>query len=331
MTRTRAVVHLGPIKSGTTALARYLTSATSQNVLPAGLVYPLGDLWMGRSGSIVRQRDDFDQTSVGPEGAVFTSAQTPGALDAVAHHLALMPTDRATALFIVETGGARLHPQALADSLLSRFDDVVLISMARRQDRALASIIAQRAKMWGQPSSLDPRVHLAAPDPDVESLHYDRITERWEGTGAEFRMIPYLEGDQATFAAIARIFHVLGLPTPVETKGIAGRRIHPTFSQEGMTALVEIKRRASRAWLPGSRERWQVRFDEAIAAYHASAISSGLEPSGRKFVPWALSDVDARWVLDLFHESNQRMLATVDRAGCESDWAAWEQSLGAAE
>ena len=60
MTVTRALVHLGPVKTGTTALSRYFTLTNRFGTTPKSIVFPTGDLWFGENGNIVRQRYEME-------------------------------------------------------------------------------------------------------------------------------------------------------------------------------------------------------------------------------------------------------------------------------
>jgi hypothetical protein len=319
----RIVVHIGPIKSGTTALARYLTAAADRGVLPATIVYPSGDLWFHKNGAIVRQRDELLRAEI-VEGR-FVDDEMRHTLAAIAGRL--REIGDAAAILIAETGNVRFTPATLTPALREFFDEVTYVLMARRQDAAIASIVAQRAKMWdGEVASLDPRTHVVAGDADIAGLDFDAMLDAWAPTDGEHSLtvVPYLEGDQGTFRAIARVFAALGLPDPPEVTGIEGRRIHPTFSRDGMQALVRLKRRAARwGWIPGLGSRFEQKFAETVRLYHATAIDGGVEPSGRKFAPWRLTPADREWVRARFEPSNRRFLARVDRRGFEDEWDRW--------
>lgn len=329
MNVTRAVVHLGPIKSGTTALSRYLTTAVADRVLPSHIVYPTGDLWFGRTGAIVRQRAELERLIDRDADAELTAA-----LAGVGDELRRRGGEHPTALFVIETGGARLDPQRMTAAFAPHVDEVVYVVMARPQTTAVTSIVAQRAKMWdGESASLDPRVHVERGDLDIRWLDYDALQARWMPSAGEHRLLvlPYLEGDQGTFRGIQRLFDALDLGAAPAARGIEGRRIHPTFSREGMRTLVDLKNRAHRwGWVPGVRPRLEARFREAVTVYHASAISSGVDPSGRPYRPWRLDDAERDWVATHFRRSNERFLASVERGALEAEWTQWAREAGVA-
>lgn len=330
MTVTRAVIHLGPIKSGTTALSRYLTTVAADHQMPPHIVYPAGDLWFGRAGAIVRQRAELEHLIDREPDAELTAA-----LAGVGAELRRRGGDQATAVFVIETGGARLDPARTTAAFAPHVDEVVYVVMARPQTTAVTSIVAQRAKMWdGERASLDPRVHVGRADTDIRWLDYDALRAKWMPTAGEHRliMLPFLEGDQGTYRGIQRFFDALDLGTAPPARGIEGRRIHPTFSREGMQALVDLKNAAHRwAWVPGRRARLEERFREAVTVYHAAAIGGGVDPSGRPYRPWRFDEAERAWVAEHFRASNERFLAAVDRGGFDNEWQQWAREAGAAE
>lgn len=325
MTATRAVIHLGPIKSGTTAFSRYLTTATADRSLPDQVLFPTGELWFGRTGAIVRQRAELEQLVERDADTALTST-----LARIGDQLRAQGSERATAIFVVETGGARLDPQRTTAAFAPHVDEVVYVVMARPQTTAVTSIVAQRVKMWdGGQASLDPRRHHARDDLDIRWLDYDALLTKWMPAADEHRvmMLPFLEGDQGTFHGIQRLFDALELGSAPVARGIEGRRIHPTFSRDGMQALVDVKNRAHR-WrrLPGAGARLESQFREAVTVYHAAAIGGGVDPSGRPYRPWRFDEKDRAWVAEQFRDSNERFLARIDRSAFEQEWADWART-----
>ena len=57
----RVVVHLGPEKTGTTALAKYLTQLSAHGQLPKELYFPSGDQWFGRSDRIQKHSVELER------------------------------------------------------------------------------------------------------------------------------------------------------------------------------------------------------------------------------------------------------------------------------
>jgi hypothetical protein len=328
-----AIVHIGPMKSGTSALARYLTVAQAQSVLPDGVIYPFGDLWFGRTQNIVKQelellrigsasRHDFSEAELtGIYGEVDAAIAGVGA--------ATRPGGQ-TAVFICESAGKTTSVQALESWFTPYFDRVSFVTVARRQEFAMPSIIAQRVKEWGRHEvSLAATDYLTSEPGFVHTLDYAAMMQEWSRPGQPLLVIPYLEGEQGSMESVARFFRFLDLGEPAAVRGIEGKRIHPTFSRDGLLALAAIKRRARvLRWVPGYAKRASAEFHDLWKKYHAAAATAGIEPSGRRFAPFALTDGDRIAVREHFAASNASFLKNVDRTGMEAEWSRWHETTG---
>ena len=331
---TRAVVHIGPVKTGSTALAVYFTRATARGLLPADVVYPTGDLWFGRtSKGATRQCPEIAALKRLPDGSqTFVTPGVEEQVAKVAKALRELPGKNAkTAVFIVETA-THAHPVDLIQRLFTdNFDEVVFVMVARRQDKAAASTLSQDIKTPHlSRTNLDPR--LRAPEfglPFGEFNHL-RNFQRW-ATGPsnyKFVAIPYLEGEHGSFTSIERFHRAGNITGPVDLPGIEGHRIHPTFSRDGLEALVKIKRQIARwGWLPGYRARALERSQKVTKTYLAAANSDGIEPSGKKFVPYSFSSDEKSWILDQFRDTNLALFDLVKNGPFGDDWAKWKDAL----
>jgi len=331
----RAVVHIGPTKTGSTALAFYLTKAHVTGLLPPSTIYPLGELWFGiRSKPPTRQDRALGQFVGDGKTTPFGFAQrgVPEAIERVALTLRSLPGDGdKTAVFIAETITA-VAPVALVQKAFAEsFDEVVFVMFARRQDKAGASLMSQLVKTRDIADiNLDPR--RAKLFRGLPFGGYDHLAnyQRWVNGPSNVRLVvvPYLEGEQGSFRSIERFFTAAGLGAPAELAGIEGRRIHPTLSRDGLEALIALKRGVKRwGWIPGVKKRFEEQFQQTTAMYLSSARAGGIEPSGRTFVPWSLTESDARWVLDQFDASNRELLALVREGPFSADWDTWEAAL----
>ena len=322
------------MKSGTSALARYLTVAQAQGVLPTGVMYPIGDLWFGRVQNIVKQELELLQIGGAARGDIPNSELTgiyreiDSALSAVG--VATREADNATAIFVCESAGKSTSAQALASWFTPYFDRVTFLTVARRQEYAMPSIVAQRVKAWDHREvSLHVADYLRSEPGFVRSIDYATMVEAWSRPGQPLLVMPYLEGEQGSMDSIARFFRFLNLGQPTEIRGIQGKRIHPTFSRDALEALAAVKRRARRLWwIPGYSKRAQAKFADLWKEFHAAAVSTGIEPSGRKFSPYVLTPEDRALVRDHFLDSNTRFLENVDCTGMATEWARWQENPG---
>jgi hypothetical protein len=330
----RAVVHIGPIKTGSTALALYFSRASSRNLLSTDVIYPMGELWFGRTAQgAIRQCPEIARLKRNADGS--QDFETPGVVDAIAKVAAELrarpgSTDK-VAVFIAETV-THDHPVPLIqEAFTDHFDEVTFVMVARRQDKAAASTLAQEVKTPHlYRINLDPRKRQWVHDLPFGDFNHLRNYERWLSGPENYRLvaIPYLEGEQASFASIERFHRAGDIPGPVEIPGIKGRRIHPTFSREGLNALIKIKKRRSRwGWLPGINARTDAQIQSTTATYLASADESGIEPSGRRFVPFSLTDDEASWLLSEHADGNRELVSRLQNGPFASDWRAWERAL----
>jgi hypothetical protein len=333
-TGAHAIVHIGPMKSGSSALARYLTVAESRGELPANVIYPIGDLWFDRRENIVKQLgqlrsvDKLDRSTLDPSNFSAEVAAVDSALARVG--AVLRERGNATAIFIVETAGRDTTPAALRSWFTPHFDTVTFVTMARRQDLSVPSMIAQRVKDFGfLQATLDPRDFVVAEYSFLATIDYALLRDEWSTPDSPLRVIPYLEGEQGSMAMISRFFRYFDLGEPATVRGIEGKRVHPTFSRTGLEALIAIKRSTRRfRWLPGMQARMRARFDTVWKVYYHAAATGGLEPSGRHFAAFSLSPEESSWVLDRFSESNARLSREIDRTGLEAEWEQWFSGIG---
>jgi hypothetical protein len=334
MTVTRALIHLGPIKTGTTALSRYLTLTNKAGITPRSLIFPTGDLWFGHDGDIVRQRYELealmDERDISAGSGVTPDfvPQLDAALSRVATELRSRSVPTATAVFVVETGLPRFDPARIERALRQHFDVVDYVFMARRQDKLVTSIVAQNMKMWEKKwSTLSPRFELSKFPRlrDFAALDYVAQYTRWSRVvGPEHVIVvPYDEGDQGSFATIDRIFEFAELGPAPRIDGIEGLRIHPTFSRFGMKKMAWLKSITRIAWLwPPFRARLTAVWESWTVKYHNQAIAGLPDADGTPFTPWSLSATDRRWVMRRFLSSNRRL-----RAMQKSHTSAWDEWL----
>ena len=330
----RAVVHIGPIKTGSTALAAYFTRASGRGLLPADIVYPMGDLWFGRTATgAMRQCPEIARLL--PNGDGSYRFATPGVEDAVsnvANTLRQLPgKGDKTAVFIAETVTDNRPTELIQDLFTSRFDEVVFIMVVRRQDKAAASELAQDIKT---PNlfrvNLDPRVRQPLYGMPFGEFNHLRNYERWISGPDNYSLvvIPYLEGEHGSLTTIERFHAAAGLSKPVDLTGVEGQRIHPTFSRDGLMAIVRLKKRIQRwGWIPGVRDASLKKIQEVTRVYLQAANQNGIEPSGKRFKPFEFTRDESRWVLEQFDESNRELIARVDKGQFVDAWNKWEKAL----
>ena len=332
----RAVVHIGPIKTGSTALASYFSRAAGRGLLPDNIVYPMGDLWFGRQSSgPVKHHPEIAGTPSNEDGTFrFAVPEVVAAVATVATVLRNSPgAGDKTAVFVIETVTDSRPPTLIQELFTSVFDEVIFVMVARRQDKAAASALAQDIKSRKlRGTNLDPRKREPLHGQPFGEFNHLRNFERWVSGPSNYSLvvIPYIEGEHGTYSSIERFHRAGGLGDPVDLPGIEGHRIHPTFSREGLDVMVKLNKRIKK-WghLPGVSSARSKRFDAISKVYLHAANQNGIEPSGRRFTPFSLTEDQSRWVLEQFEESNRELIARVKQGPFEDDWNTWERALNA--
>jgi len=332
----KAVVHIGPIKTGSTALAAYFSRASNRGLLPDNIVYPMGDLWFGRTSSgPMKHHPEIAGTPSNEDGSFrFAVPEVVSAVANVATVLRQSPgaSDK-TAVFIIETVTDSRPPALIQELFTSVFDEVIFVMVARRQDKAAASELAQDIKSRRlRGTNLDPRKREPLHGQPFGEFNHLRNYERWESGPSNYSLvaIPYIEGEHGTFSGIERFHRAAGLGDPADLPGIEGLRIHPTFSRDGLEAMVKLNKRIQKwGFVPGVTARTAKKFDAVSKVYLHAANQNGIEPSGRRFTPFSFTDEEARWVLEQFESSNRQFIERVKPGPFEHDWITWERALKA--
>lgn len=315
-------MHLGPAKTGTTALALHLTQASRTGKLTGRIVYPCDDLWFDDAGTIVKHHAlakvsrKAARTS-GPSGEETGSIGM--ALARIADHSAY--EGATNVLFVAEDGGAREHQTlvALDSLLLSFFDEVEYVYVTRRQDAALRSRITQaiRSPRSKEDVSLNIK-RMLDPEHSGLTLEYDYARAIREfsaaGTMPRTHVVPFFESDIGSYSLISRISDALQLDFgSLDRDLISGRRVHPTLPKRHLRALQGIKAISRRLnGVPGIDTLSHALFSSVLRAGHSRVIN--VEPTRRLHrgnQPWQLSERESEAILAHFAESNDAFLRQV--------------------
>jgi hypothetical protein len=304
--------------------------------LPDNIVYPMGDLWFGRkSAGPMKHHLEIAGTPSNEDGSFrFAVPEVVSAVENVAAVLRNSPAagDK-TAVFIIETVTDNRPPTLIQELFTKVFDEVIFVMVARRQDKAAASELAQDIKSRKlRGTNLDPRKREPLHGQPFGEFNHLRNYERWASGPPNYSLvvIPYLEGEHGTFSGIERFHRAAGLSGPVDLPGIEGLRIHPTFSREGLEAMIKLNKRIEKwGFLPGVTSATSQKLDSVLKIYLHAANQNGIEPSGRRFTPFSFTDDEARWVLEQFDASNRELIARVKEGPFRDDWITWERALGA--
>jgi len=332
-TQLRAVVHIGPIKTGSTAFTAQMTASQSRGDLGQNIVYALPRK-ISRNNELKnitpeqirylapklewsRQSGESGSTEKG-SNTVF-GERAKSYLDDLAKEVRALPGSDATVFFVEETLSRRSGPGNLTAELLARFDAVDYVLVARAQQFIVPSAISQRVKVSAYPSVWDARVSTFLSNENLANqFDYAKILDRWASNDPRVRVlvVPFLESDRGTQNLFYRILEVVGVSTslgePVQAE------INVTPSRFEIAAVGAYKRATywiSRRGLP-RRSRRRYAFELASSAFRqiAKVIRSPR---------WTLSNDDLTQVVNYYRSVNAQFLVSLGVIGRTAEWLRW--------
>lgn len=330
----RVVVHLGPMKTGTSAFAAHLSRAAVAGTLPENLIYPTGDLWFPARGAIVKHHDLVELApALGKQGkqqrrvTTVTPKEMETRFEAMVREARKRKTDVAV-IMVCEIADQRATP-ALAKALGKFFDRVDFVIVARDQTSALRSLVGQQIRMWNRTDvvSLDPTEFLGK-HIQQGSYDYEKLWKKWVTADKSYRahFVPYRDSRSGIDELSQEIFGRLGLGVFPEDKTGDGSRIHPTFSGKGMKRLATIKRLTARfASIPGVRGLGKFCFDTTLRRLHREAGPG----RAATFKPWTFSASQRLTVENAYRDSNECFKKLLGSEAKKPEWQAWfKKALG---
>jgi hypothetical protein len=334
MTTLRVLVHLGPMKTGTSAFAAHLSRRATAGTLPAHIIYPTGDLWFPARGGIVKHHDLVE---VAPEKKKVkgerrrTTAATPETIRDRFTLIAQRARDRgedSLVVFVCELADQRATPE-LGTVLSEYFDSVDFAIVAREQVSAVRSLLGQQIRMWNRTSvvSLESqdfvRQHFRR-----GSYDYARLWQKWMPTNSDYRVhfIPYRNGEGVNDLS-QDIFTAVGFGDfPHSPDLLGGERIHSSFSTNRMADLARIKRWAhSMSAFPGALSFGKWLFDFTLGLAHSQIAQN----RGGSFTTWKLPPAERDFIRSAYRESNEVFKRQLGATADEPRWRAWfDSTLG---
>lgn len=332
MTIHSIVINMGPHKTGSTAIAQYLSEATREHTLDASLLYPTGRLWLNSTQSTVKQNelakglfpadDDYEErTSRKALEETFAALREEGEQRGLA---------RVTTILVSESLNDRGDPRVLEEFLRQYFDDITLVVFCRKQDSAVSSMISQGVKNWAvaaKSTAIDDYLTDGLYFP--EDFDYLRSLEKWTGLSPKCTIVfvPYLEGEEGTLTILQRFFTAASLGPLPSSASVRANKANRSLSKECLDIMCEIK--AERDLLPPldpGRKRLKSKFWDVLRRFEFMAVAEGRGSSSFDN-PWVLDSVERRKIQVAFRESNTTFLKKVDRAPFAADWDTWEESV----
>jgi hypothetical protein len=337
MATTRVVVHIGPMKTGTTALGAYFSAAQQAGVLPSDVVYPVGDLWFPASGNITKhgQLADFLYPEGRHNSGRKTQIRTPDDVAAkirdVAAFLATKKGPRATAVFICEKLEVCPNLNDLVELFTSVFDVVEFVLAVRSPVEAAQSLLVHNIKDW-RLNQLDFEL-LAMLRKSDGSLNYDyghmisRVAQLPIDT---FTLIPYFEEESDGYAVVDRFMRVVtGHPAPRLDGDFGSRRIHPSLllsSLKRLIALKKLKVRFDR--VPVASSIIHSLFRRILTADRDKVVRAGFSTRSSDSGDWVISSEERSQILALYGNLGDDLRKALGSQSTQTEWRSWFKATG---
>jgi len=316
-----AVVDIGPMKTGTTSLARYFLFAHRQEDLPKDTLFPTQDLWFDSSRHTVElaQLDPINVNS--PEREVRRD-NVRRALDNVVTVARDRFGARATVVFVGETIGMHRDSDWAYEEFTSRFEEVTFVINARRQDAAISSIITQRLKSTQDLSwSLSLDDHLESAPRTIDFFDYSRMLSEWAppSDSAKLEIFPVFESDADPYRTIRNFLQIAGLGEPARIAQFEKARFNRSPDGARMQEISELKRKAAKVGADSKRGQ---KYLERVTALREESAS---DPTAK---PWRLPAADRLRVLETLSESNEALIQRgLTDARLADEWQLWSETL----
>jgi len=328
MSKIRLLVHLGPMKTGTSAFAAHLSRRASAGTLPSSVIYPTGDLWFTPRGGIVKHHD-LVEIAVAPLNVTGerrrNTEATPELLRERFSAIAAEASGRGGDVHVVmvcEIADQRATPE-LGKVLREYFDTVDFVIVARDQASAVRSLLGQQIRMWNRTDVVTLNSDdFASKHAALGSYDYSRLWDKWNVGSKDYTVhfVPYRDG-AGTDDLSQDIFTAVGFGDfPHSPDLLGGERIHSTFSHRWMSILAAIKRWGLRlAAIPGALALGRWAFDVVVRQAHAEIERNSMRPRGT----WTLSAAERSFIREVYRESNQQFRDKLGTAATNARWTEW--------
>ncbi|MEY4312686.1 MAG: hypothetical protein RLZZ319_195 [Actinomycetota bacterium] len=325
------------MKTGTTALGAYFSTASRAGILPKGVVYPTGDLWFPASGNITKhgQLADFLYPEGRHNSGRKTEIRTPEQVDAMVAHVAREATTRggkdATVVFISETLEGRPHPELMAKLLTTHFAHVTVVVAVRFPVHAAQSLLVHQIKDWRSTQVEFDLYGMLREDDGTLSFNYARMIERWSAfPKVTLKLIPYFEDESDGYAVVDRFMTVVtGKPAPRLDDDFGSRRIHPSLPLRSLRRLVALKklklRLTSIPWLTSLVHKLFVR---TLFTDREKVVRAGFGTRSAEAGDWVISDDERDKILALYGDLSRTLTSALGKEATNPEWRAWFQSVG---
>lgn len=329
----RAIVHIGPVKTGSTAFSAQMKASQERGNLGDSVVYAM-PLPVGRGVKdvVVRPeqiryllpRLEWSRQSGDNPTETRSTTDTHGNrardyLDALVAQLRARDSNEITVFFVEEALSRRTRPQTLSDELLARFDAVDYFFVARAQQFIVPSAISQRIKMAAYPRVWDSRVsNFVKHENLTHQFDYAEIVKRWSPTSPRVRLlpVPFMESDRGSQRLFYRILETVGVdvalgePVPSTINATPSRFEIFALGLYKFCAIPWTRNGISR----GGRIRRGFELMTRLSARFARLVRSPR---------WSISGRDRALIVNHYDGAPQRFAELLGGRAQEPEWQNW--------
>ena len=337
MATTRVILHVGPMKTGTSAIGAYFSAAQRAGILPPDVIYPVQDHWFPSAGGITKHNQLADYLF--PEGrdklARKTPIQTPDSVARkvrdVAAHLAKGRGPRGTAVFVSEALIGRADLERLVDLLNSSFDEVVLVLAIRSPVEATQSLLVHRIKEW-RSDHVDFDLYGMLKRPNG-SIGYDlrrMLSQLQELPIDKFVLIPYFENESDGYAVVDRFMKIVTGKSAIRLEDDFGsRRIHPSLPLSSLKRLVALKKLKPHVErVPFLAAIIQSLFLRILNADRSKVMRAGFNTRSSDSGDWVISPEERARIIDLYGDLGDDLRKALGNQSTQAEWRSWFETTG---
>lgn len=336
MTKPRVVVHIGPMKTGTTALGVYFSDATVAGILPPNVVYPTGDLWFPGNGRITKHGQLFDylvdrsQNTV-QSREIHDAAEVEEKVKAAAEFAKSLRVKDATVVFINETLSRRPNTEHLVTMLRKYFSSVTFVLAIRSPVASASSRLVHRIKDWGLPQfDFDLMAMLADAEGGVR-FNDAELVERWTGNRhVTTELMPIFENEVDGYASVDRFLTIVtGKPAPRLDDDFGSRRIHPSLplnSLKRLIALKKIKHKFSR--VPFVPQLARKLFERVLFTDRQKVVKAGFGARSIAGGDWVIPADERARITARYTNLGTVLRSALGEKSTSAEWRAWFAAEG---
>jgi hypothetical protein len=330
------LIHIGPMKTGTTALGYYFSVATEQGILPPTIIYPTGDLWFAPAGRIVKHNALFDFFANESDQPQFrkTAIQKPADVEARvarAAATAMQLGPESTVVYVSETLSGRRGIEELLTMLRKYFRTIRVVFAVRSPVSAEKSLLVHWIKDWriNQPD-LD-IIRTIYENSEKPGERYQIVLDRWASyRDVELNLIPYFEDDSDGYASVDRFFElVAGSPAPRLNDDFGSKRMHPSLPLTSLRRLITLKKWARALHrVPPIVALLHRLFSYVLTADRSKSVERGFQERNASYGDWQLTPTEESTIRKLYAPSYAAIRKTLGDRIDSPDWQRWFAAEG---